>query len=102
MTAIAYAVTASLPDEATRDRYIAWLRSGHLDEVIKAGAEAAVIVIVEEPSTPPQVQTRYTFRTRDAYERYIAHHAPGLRAEGLKLFPPTSGVSFSRTMGRIL
>lgn len=102
MSAMAYAVTATLPDEATRERYISWLRSGHLDEVIKAGAETAVIVILEEPATPLQVQTRYTFRTRDAYERYIAHHAPPLRAEGLKMFPPSSGVSFSRTTGRIL
>jgi len=102
MLAIAYTVIATLPDLATRDEYVAWLENGHMDAVIKGGAHSAAIVIVDEPATPFQVETRYTFQTRDAFDQYVARVAPALRADGLERFPPGKGVGMVRRIGRIL
>lgn len=100
MTAIAYTVTATLPTPQLRDAFVAWLENGHIDAVVAGGAESGSIVIIDEPADPLRVEVRYIFRTRDAYERYVQTHAPGLRAQGLALFPPESGVRFERTVGR--
>ncbi len=102
MPAIAYPVIATLPDLATRDAYIAWLDNGHLDAVIKGGAHAASIVVIEDPASPIQVETRYTFPTKDVFDQYVARFAPALRADGLKHFPPEKGVAMTRRLGRIL
>lgn len=101
MTAIAYTVIASLPDSAIAAEYVAWLEGGHVDEVIRHGAHSAMIVRIEDPSSPIQVETRYVFSTRDLFDRYIAHAAPMLRADGLKRFPPERGVTFQRRVGTI-
>ncbi len=104
MSAIAYTVSATLPDDDTAARYIAWLEDGHIDAVIKGGAHSAMIVRMEResPTDPPRVETRYIFATRAAFETYVQHHAPALRAEGLKLFGPASGVRFARSIGQVL
>jgi hypothetical protein len=102
MSAIAYSVIATLPDPATRDEYVAWLEDGHLDAVIKGGAHSAMIVVLDEPAHPLQVETRYIFATRAAFDQYVARHAPALRADGLARFPPSRGVSMERRLGRIM
>jgi len=104
MERIAYTVTATLPDEPTARRYIAWLEDGHVDAVIAGGAHSAMIVrLLDEPAPGPiRVETRYIFATRELFDRYLAEHAPALRQEGLALFGPGSGVSFSRTVGRVV
>lgn len=100
MAAIAYTVVATLPTSQMRDAYISWLQQGHLDEVVAGGAESGAIVAIDEPGLPLRVEARYVFRTRDAYDRYIQTVSPGLRAKGMALFPPESGVRFERTVGR--
>jgi hypothetical protein len=102
MGAIAYSVFATLPDERTREEYIAWLRAGHLNEVIRGGAQSATIMKVTEPAVPVCVETRYLFSSRDAFDRYVADHAPALRADGLKRFGPERGVKFERKIGELL
>lgn len=104
MSAIAYTVSATLPDDSVASRYIAWLEDGHLDAVIKAGAHSAMIVRMDKERTgdPPRVETRYIFATRASFDAYVKHHAPALRADGLKLFGPESGVRFSRSIGEVL
>lgn len=99
MAAIAYTVQATLPTSQMRDAYVAWLQQGHIDEVVAGGAESGSVVVITEPADPIRVQARYIFRTRDAYDRYIQAVAPGLRAKGLALFPPESGIRFERTVG---
>lgn len=100
MGSVVYTVTAILPDEALREAYIAWLKGGHVEAVIDAGADSALIVRVEEPADPIVVRTRYFFMSRGILDRYLADHAPGLRAEGLRRFGPETGVRFSREIGR--
>jgi hypothetical protein len=100
MGPIAYSVTATLSDPALASEYIAWLRAGHLERVLEGGATTAAIVRIEQPATPVQVETRYTFPDRPAFERYLVETAPGLRAEGLERFP--QGVVFERHVGTIV
>jgi Domain of unknown function (DUF4286) len=101
MSAIAYTVIATLPDAAAASEYIHWLRDGHVQRVVAAGARSAVIVRIEQPPTPVQVESCYLFPGRAEFEHYLVEAAPGLRAEGLERFPPASGVSFERRVGTI-
>ena len=108
MTRIAYTVTATLPDDSTAREYIAWLEDGHVDAVVAAGADSAMIVRLDPPvlqALPPgsvEVETRYVFSTRDLFDRYIEHAAPALRADGLRRFGPERGIRYERRTGVIL
>jgi hypothetical protein len=97
-----YVVTATLPDGATLERYVSWLCAGHVQAVLAGGAERAEVVHLEGVGEPLRVQTRYVFPSRGAYDRYIAEHAPGLRADGQRLFGPGTGVSFERSVGKVV
>ncbi|MBY0263242.1 MAG: hypothetical protein K2Q20_12920, partial [Phycisphaerales bacterium] len=73
---ICYQVVATLPDEPTARDYIAWLQDGHVDQVLAAGAHAAIIVRLDpDPAAPsttkPRVMTQYIFSTRDTFDRYL-------------------------------
>jgi len=100
MARVAYTVTATLPDEPTRDRYERWLTGGHVQQVVEGGASSALVVRLSDP--PMSVQSRYEFPSDAAYQGYLRDHAPRLRAEGLALFGPGSGVVFRREVGTIL
>lgn len=102
MGGILYSVIATLPDEATRAEYIAWLEDGHVDQVVKGGAHSAMIVRVVDPPSPLRVETRYVFATRDLFDRYVRQTAPKLREEGLRRFPAQRGVGFERRIGEIV
>jgi hypothetical protein len=103
MTRIAYTVTATLPDAPTADAYIEWLQDGHIDAVIAGGAHSAMVVRLDPaPAAPIQVEVRYIFSTRENFDRYVQLHAPALRAEGLKRFGSTPGISFSRRTGTVV
>ncbi len=102
MLEVAYTVTALLPDVVTRDRYVRWLREGHVQQVVEGGASEAVVVMIEEPATPLKVVCRYIFASREAFQRYTTEHAPKLRTEGLRLFGPELGVSFERSVGSVV
>lgn len=102
MSAVAYTVTATFPDQATAGRYLAWLEDGHVDAVIRHGAHSGMIIRIEDPSEPIRVETRYIFPTRQTFETYLRDGAPALRAEGVRLFPPGSGVSFERRTGSVV
>jgi hypothetical protein len=101
MPGLLYTVIATLPDETTRSEYIAWLREGHIDAVLQGGADSGMIVRIEQPATPLQVETRYVFSTRALFERYLREHAPRLRADGLARFGPDRGITFERRVGEI-
>jgi hypothetical protein len=99
---IAYTVHCRIqtPDKAAA--WLAWLKNGHLDDVIAGGAQSAEIVQIDNDGAEESIfEVRYRFESRDAYDVYIRDHAPRLRAEGLKLFPPEDGFVYSRTVGKI-
>jgi hypothetical protein len=101
MSTIAYTVIATLPDKRAADEYVGWL-DVHVKEVMRFGALTAMVVKIIEPESPVQVESRYTFADRQAFDRYIAMGAPKLRGEGLKAFPPERGVRFERRVGEVV
>ena len=78
--------------------WVAWLRDGHLAEVIAGGAlEGAVVQL-----GPLQFQARYLFADAAAFAKYEQVSAPKLRAEGSAKFPATRGVRMSRFTGAVV
>lgn len=101
---IAYTVTATIPDEPTRERYVSWILDGHAQAVVHGGALGARVLRLDaQPGEAGvKVEVRYEFASREALERYVRDVAPGLRAEGLAMFPPESGVRFDRRVGEVV
>lgn len=97
---LSYVVTATFSDRALVQTYIDWLQSGHTDAVRAGGALSAEILVLD--ANPPRVQTRYVFPDRPAFVAYESDHAPRLRQDGLRLFGPPTGTTFSRETGLIL
>lgn len=103
MPAILYTVRAVCRDTQQRGRYLAWLSPNHILGVMKGGATGARIVLPDRANDPaPAVcETQYTFPSRKAFDDYIRLHAPALRADGLKHFPPDSGITYERQVAEI-
>ncbi len=103
MSRICYMVIATLPSAAVADEYVSWLEDGHVDQVVKGGAHSAMIVRLDpDTAGKPRVMTQYVFSTREVFDHYVARHAPALRAEGLKRFPPERDVRMERLIGTIV
>lgn len=104
MPAISYTVIATFLDEATCAEYAAWLQDGHIDQVLSHGGDSATLVRMDRATSndPIRLEVRYIFPTRGVFDRYVEHHAPALRADGLKRFPQERGVSFARTVGEVV
>lgn len=101
MTKIAYTVCCTIAGEDKAAAWLAWLRGVHVRDVIAGGAESAQIVRLDG-GPPAAFEVRYVFPDRAAYETYIRDHAPRLREEGLKKFPPEEGFSYSRSVGAVV
>ena len=97
---VAYTVTATFADAAVADEWLAWLTGGHLAEVLTGGATDAEVI--EQDGSPRSFEVRYHFPSREAFAAYERDHAPRLRAEGLRLFPPERGVSYRRSVGVVV
>jgi hypothetical protein len=93
---LVYTVHAEFPDEVTRDRYLDWLRDGHVLAVVREGGAISGEVTVLENGT---VESRYLFESRAAFDAYEAGPGIALRADGARLFPPDSGVRTGRSVG---
>lgn len=101
MTKIAYTVICAIEKKEKADAWLSWLRGGHVRDVMAHGAESAQI-IQRDGGPPVTFEVRYTFPNRAAYDAYIRDHAPRLREDGLKRFPPEDGFSYGRTTGEII
>lgn len=103
--AFLYAVRTRFTDHAVRREFIDWLEHGHLAAVVEAGALSAELVELEPPAdapdAPADVESRYRFASREAYERYAAGPALPLRADGLARFPAERGVTMTRIFARL-
>jgi hypothetical protein len=100
-----YTLTCTFDDARVGDEWVAWLRDEHLAEVCAAGALDAEIIRCDAPAgqsaSKPRYEVRYHFASRKAFETYERDHAPRLRAEGLKRFPPERGVTYQRATGEV-
>ena len=103
MPRILYTVRAALPTVQLRGRYLSWLVPDHLLAVKAAGAEAARVVLPDRASetAPAIVEVQYVFSSRTSFDTYVRLHAPALRADGLKHFPPETGLSYERQVAEI-
>jgi hypothetical protein len=100
MNAVAYTVAVEFRDPALAARWLEWLRGGHIADVLAGGATTAEIVHMD--GTVASYEVRYHFPSREVFATYEKEHAPRLRADGLRLFPPDRGVSYRRTVGVVL
>lgn len=103
MPALLYTVRTTCRDLAQRGRYLAWLTPSHVAQVLAAGATSVRIVLPDrgDDAEPALVETQYVFPSRKAFAAYVRDHAPALRADGLKQFPPASGVTTARQLAEI-
>ena len=103
MPEILYTVRATCKDVPQRGRFLAWLSPNHVIAVMAGGATNARIVLPDRESedAPAVVETQYVFPSRRAFDTYLRDHAPALRADGLKHFPPESGITYSRQVAEI-
>jgi hypothetical protein len=102
VSAIAYTVLATLPDEPTAREYIGWLEGGHLAAVIAGGVTSAQVIRVQSSAEPIQLEVRYLFPNQQVFDRYVAEVAPALRADGIRLFPPERGIRVDRRFGVVV
>lgn len=69
----------------------------------RAGALAAEIVELDGAGGPRVFEVRYVFEDRAAFDAYERDHAPRLREEGLRLFPPAAdGLKYERSTGVVV
>jgi hypothetical protein len=96
-TTFLYSVRATFTDHAVREEFIAWLRGGHLADVVRAGAlDAELVEFAPAGNAPGEVETRYHFASREAFDAYAEGPAVALRAEGAAKFPPSRGIVMTR------
>ncbi len=100
MTEIAYTVACTFDSEDVAERWLDWLRAGHLADVMAAGATAAYGVRLD--GSPVVCEARYRFASRAAFEAYERDHAPRLREEGLERFPLSLGLRYARSVGEVV
>jgi len=95
-----YTVRCTFESDSIAQAWIAWLRDEHLAEVIAAGALDAEVIRFD--GSPIRAEVRYHFSSKESFAAYERDHAPRLRAEGLKRFPPDRGLLYERFTGQSL
>ena len=91
---IVYEVRTRFASPELRERYLAWLREGHLEAVVAGGALEG-----EARTSDDAVISRYRFASRAAFEAYEKGPAIALRAEGKALF--SEGVTMERSVEEV-
>ncbi len=111
MPTILYTVRVTCATVQIRGRFLSWLTPNHVRQVMAGGATSVRIVLPDrenesgtaglELATRAAVETQYVFPSRKAFNDYLREHAPALRADAMKHFPPESGVVFARQIAEI-
>jgi hypothetical protein len=103
MPRILYTVRATCPGVTVRGRYLSWLVPNHILAVQAGGAASARVVLPDpnENSETAIVEVQYEFPSRKVFDAYLRDHAPALRADGLKNFPPEAGITYERQVAEI-
>lgn len=93
---ITYEITAIVRVDL-RDAYERYMRERHIPDLLATGCFVAATL---SRSTPGRLRIRYEARHREALDRYLADHAPRLRAHALEHFP--DGIELSREEWEVL
>ncbi|HEY4301478.1 MAG TPA: DUF4286 family protein [Candidatus Didemnitutus sp.] len=103
MPQILYTVRTTCPSVQVRGRYLSWLVPDHVLAVKAGGATGVRVVLIDlpDPAGAAALEVQYAFPSRRAFENYVREHAPALRADVLKHFPPESGVRSERQVAEI-
>ena len=103
MPKLLYTVRAICRDVPQRGRFLSWLVPDHVLAVLAGGAESVRVVLPDRANdtAPAVVETQYAFPSRKAFDTYVRDYAPALRADGLKHFPPESGVTYERQVAEV-
>ena len=98
-----YTVACTFNDSAVAAEWIAWLRNEHMADVCAAGAVNAEVIRCDvDAGAKSRCEVRYHFVSREAFAAYERDHAPRLRADGLKRFPPERGLKYERSTGEVV
>ena len=90
MTQITYEVTANVEPELA-EAYERFMIDRHIPDLMATGEFASATL---GRSGAGRYRVRYEARSREALDRYLAQHAPRLRAHFVETFPV--GVELSR------
>jgi hypothetical protein len=103
MPKILYTVRATFPTLQLQSRYLSWLVPDHIVALKAGGAEAVRVVLPDRSSEDalPVVEAHYTFPSRQVFDTYVRVHAPALRADNARHFPPETGIKSERQIAEI-
>jgi hypothetical protein len=103
MAKILYTVRTTCVSVQQRGRYLSWLVPDHVMAVKAAGAEGVRVVLPDLAKEDARVivEVQYVFPSRKAFDTYGRDHAPALRADLLKHFPPGAGLAIERQVAEI-
>lgn len=90
---LSYEVTIQLDDASLADALESYMRNGHVAAVVATGC---FLDGRFEQSEPGVYRTRYGVASQEDLDRYVAEHAPRLRADFQQHFP--SGLRVSRAV----
>lgn len=102
MSQILYIVRATCRDAAQRETYRAWLVPHHTDGMLRYDATSVRVTLFDlaEDGTAA-LEAHYTYPSREAFETYVREHAPAMRGDSAKHFPPDCGIIFERRLGEL-
>ena len=102
MTKVRYTVICSIAQAETLPEFLAWLKGGHAQALIDAGALSAEVSVLEtEANEGIVVDAAYVFPSRESLQAYFDGPAAELRVDGKTRWIDTGKVSFSRKIGAI-
>jgi len=90
---LSYEVTIQLDDPSLAPALESYMRDKHVGEVFATGC---FLHAHFEQSAPDVYRTRYGVASQEDLDRYVAEHAPRLRADFHEHFP--AGVRLSRAV----
>ena len=90
---LSYEVTIQLDDTSLAEALETYMRDKHVGEVYATGC---FLDASFEQSAPGVYRSRYSVASQEVLDRYLADHAPRLRADFIEHFP--SGMRLTRAV----
>ena len=96
---VRYVVSAVIQSQEVLTEFVDWLKGGHMQALLDAGALSAEIDIVEGDCI--KVDIHYIFPDRATLQAYFDGPALLLREDGKRRFIDTNKIIFSRSIATI-